>query len=109
MQIFPQVYNLTPPSDEIVKAYMELQSLPSAVLQEVVVPQNENDAATLVRTYLGEDRVGPANTHQNDPEAVFNQAMAGPDATPPPLNLLSVTPNVYTGKLFLIMIVEYHT
>ena len=63
---------------------MELDTLPPSVLKQVVVARNETDAATLVRTYLGEDRVGPANTHQNDPDALFNQAMAGPDATPPP-------------------------
>lgn len=64
---------------------MHLDTLPAGVLKQVVVPQNESDAATLVRTYLGEDRVGPANTHQNDPDGMFKQAMAGPNATPPPL------------------------
>lgn len=78
------MYKLTPPSEDIVQAYMELDTLPSSVMKEVVVARNVNDASTLVRTYLGEDRVGPANTHQNDPDALFNQAMEGPDASPPP-------------------------
>ena len=78
-----QVYKLPPPSDEIVKAYSELTTLPESVLNMVLVAQTETDAATLVRTYLGADRVGPANTHQNDPDALYTQAMAGPDAVPP--------------------------
>ena len=78
-----QVYQLPPPSDEIVKAYSELTMLPEAVLNKVLVAQTEADASTLVRTYLGADRVGPANTHQNDPDALYTQAMGGPDAVPP--------------------------
>lgn len=77
---------------------MELDTLPSSVLKEVVVARNENDAATLVRTYLGEDRVGPANTHRNDPDALFNQAMAGPDATPSPPPVTPTTFDANFGK-----------
>jgi hypothetical protein len=53
------------------------------VLRNVIVARTEEDAAVLARTYIGEDRVGPANTHQNDPEGMFEQAMAGPDFIPP--------------------------
>lgn len=76
---------------------MDLDTLPPSVLKQVVVARNETDAATLVRTYLGEDRVGPANTHHNDPDALFNQAMAGPDATPPP-TLKPASSNANFGK-----------
>jgi hypothetical protein len=65
---------------------MKLETLPESVLKQVVVAQNEEDASSLVRAYLGADRVGPANTHQLDPDALFKQAMAGPDAAPPQLS-----------------------
>ena len=67
----------------MVQAYTALTTLPDAVFNKVLVAQTETDAATLVRTYLGADRVGPANTHQNDPDAFYTQAMGGPDAEPP--------------------------
>jgi hypothetical protein len=98
MYVVMQVYNLPPPSDEMVQTYMDLNTLPTSVLKEVVVARNENDAATLVRTYIGEDRVGPANTHQNDPDAMFNQAMAGPDAIPPLIMTTNTTPVSDFGK-----------
>jgi hypothetical protein len=78
-----QVNNEPLPSDEIMAAYRDLDGLPASVLENVIVARTEEDAATLARTYLGEDRVGPANTHQNDPEGMFQNAMAGPDFVPP--------------------------
>lgn len=65
--------------------------LPGAVLNKVLVAQSETEAATLVRTYLGADRVGPANTHHNDPDALYTQAMGGPDASPPKCLSLPIT------------------
>ena len=77
-----QIRGEPPPSDEIIAAYKDLDGLPESVLKNVIVPTNEADAASLIRTYVGVDRVGPANTHQNDPDAMFKQAMGGPDAEP---------------------------
>lgn len=77
-----QVYNLKPPSPDIVQAYEALDTLPTSVLKQVVVPRKAIEAAEMVRTFLGDDRVGPANTQRFDPEALYNQALAGPDAVP---------------------------
>lgn len=79
-----QVYNLPLPSPDIIKAYEALNdTLPQSVVQTVVVPRIRSEAAELLRVYIGEDRVGPANTQQHDFESMFNQAMAGPDSEPP--------------------------
>ena len=79
-----QVYNLPPPSPEIVAEYLKLDgTLPEDVMDRVIVPRTEEDAAQLVTTYLGEDHVGPANTHNNDPNAIFADTMAGHQYIPP--------------------------
>lgn len=73
-----QVYNLAPPPDDIVDEYMRLgEGVPDAVLQKAVVPRSPDDAVLLARKYLGEDRVGPANTHDNDPDGLLEQVVAG--------------------------------
>ena len=77
------MYNLPPPSDDIQRAYMELTTLPDAVMANVLVARTEAEAAVLVRGYLGDDRMGPANVHEHNPDAVYAQAMEGPDASPP--------------------------
>ncbi len=77
------MYNLPPPSAEIQRAYMELTTLPDAVMANVLVARTEAEAAVLVRGYLGDDRMGPANVHEHNPDAVYAQAMEGPDASPP--------------------------
>jgi hypothetical protein len=78
-----QVYGLDPPSEDIAQAYRNLDTLPESVVATTVVARTATDAALLVRTYLGPDRVGPANVHGNNPDALFEQAMEGPDARPP--------------------------
>lgn len=80
--IHVQVYNLPPPPPELQKAYEAMDSLPASVLQQVIVPTTENDAASMVQVFLGEDRVGPANTHRFDPNSLLKQALLGPDAVP---------------------------
>jgi hypothetical protein len=62
---------------------MELTTLPDAVMANVLVARTEAEAAVLVRGYLGDDRMGPANVHEHNPDAVYAQAMEGPDASPP--------------------------
>jgi hypothetical protein len=62
---------------------MELTTLPDAVMANVLVARTEAEAAVLARGYLGDDRMGPANVHEHNPDAVYAQAMEGPDASPP--------------------------
>lgn len=88
-----QVYNLPPPSLEMQQVYEKMESLPVSVLRQAIVPRTENDANSLVQVFLGEDRVGPANTRRFDPEGVLKQALAGPDATPPPPLETDIRPN----------------
>ena len=62
-------------------AYLALDGrLPDDIIRNVVVPTNED--VQLVRVFIGEDRQGPANVHEFDPEAMYDQALEGPDAEP---------------------------
>lgn len=71
---------------------MELTTLPDVVMANALVARTEAEAAVLVRGYLGDDRMGPANVHEHNPDAVYAQAMEGPDAVPPkPLAMGDVT------------------
>lgn len=51
-------------------------------MANVLVARTEAEAAVLVRGYLGDDRMGPANVHEHNPDGVYAQAMEGPDASP---------------------------
>ena len=62
---------------------MELSTLPDTVMANVLVARTEAEASVLLSGYLGDDRMGPANVHEHNPDSVFAQAMEGPDASPP--------------------------
>lgn len=46
----------------------------------------------LTRHYLGEDRVGPANVHANDPDGILANAVAGAGVDPPVPNDMTTAP-----------------
>lgn len=75
---------MAPPSAEHVQEYMALgTSVPPALLHKAIAPRTTEDTCILAQSYLGEDRVGPANVHNNDPDALLARAVAGVDAEPP--------------------------
>jgi hypothetical protein len=76
-----QVYNLPPPPADIIQQYEAVNNAcPSVLLETAIVPRTVAHATELARAYAGEDRVGPANTHNNDPDAMLKRVLAGPDA-----------------------------
>ena len=77
---------------------MELTTLPDAVMANVLVARTEANAAVLVRGYLGDDRLGPANVHEHNPDAVYAQAMEGPDASPPLPHVVLTTETADFGE-----------
>ena len=80
------------PSAEIQRAYEQLTTLPDSIMANVLVARTEAEASVLLRGYLGDDRMGPANVHELNPDAMYAQAMAGPDASPPkPLVMADIT------------------
>ena len=79
-----QLHHKPRPTQDIIDAYLKLRgTLPESIIRRVIVPTTKEDVAALIQTFIGPDRQGPANAHQFDPTAMFNQAMAGPDAEPP--------------------------
>jgi hypothetical protein len=73
-----QVYGLDPPPADIVDEYLHLGTgIPDCLLHKAIVPRSAEDASTLARQYLGEDRMGPANTHGMDP-ADFMERVTDP-------------------------------
>jgi hypothetical protein len=76
-----QVYNLPPPPEDLMRQYDAINNTcPPVLLDSAVVPRTVAHATELARAYVGEDRVGPANTHNNDPDAMLRRVLAGPDA-----------------------------
>ena len=69
---------------EILKAYEDLTCIPEAVIKSnVYVPTTHHEATQFIQTYVGVDRVGPANTHNMDPDGLCEQALAGVNAEIP--------------------------
>jgi len=70
----------------ILQAYRELTCIPNAVIKSTHVPTTHNEAVQFIQTYIGHDRVGPANTHNLDPDTICDQAVAGYDAEVPDIH-----------------------
>ena len=84
MLLNAQVHNLPLPPPEIIQEYQSLgEAVPPVLLEKAIAPRTTEDAALLAQNYLGEDRVGPANVHNNDPDDLLARAVAGVDAEPP--------------------------
>ncbi len=72
-----QVYNLRPPCAEVLAEYTTLgNNVPPVLLDNAVAPRTKEDAIVLTQNYLGEDRVGPANVHNIDPDNILARATA---------------------------------
>ena len=94
-----QVNNLPPPDEALLAQYRDLTHVPPSVLRQTKAPCNRAECEALVRRYLGADRSGPANNHQHDPRAILEQALAGPDASPPPIPAGLTPTTCATGAL----------
>jgi hypothetical protein len=94
------VYNLPPPTPEVLAEYELLDdSVPVAWLENAAVATTEEGARNLNKTYIGEDRMGPANVHNYDPSTAMARALAGPDAHPPlPDGMEAATSDVGISK-----------
>lgn len=78
------MHNLPPPPQDIVQEYVQFgDGVPSSLLEKAIAPRTKEDATMLSRHFLGEDRVGPANVHSNDPDGMLAQAVAGTGVDPP--------------------------
>ena len=90
-----QVHNLPLPSLEHIQEYQALgEAVPPVLLEKAIAPRTTDDTTLLAQNYLGEDRVGPANVHNNDPDGLVARAVAGVDAEPPvPIHMQGPAPN----------------
>jgi hypothetical protein len=96
-----QVHGLPPPPADLVNEYLQLGEhvVPSSLMRKAIAPRSVEDTETIASQYLGEDRVGPANVHNNDPDGLLQRAVAGVDAEPPVPDVLPTEPQSAASKL----------